>query len=416
MRALQRDPTGLAISSPLRRPRVARITAVCLALLLAIASLVICAAVGTLGAEATRVFLVALAMSTLLSAMPIAVLWFLDRRERESPWLFASAFLWGGLIATTLALPVNSTVLYFVAQWLESHTALKEMLGPEAAIIVGAPISAPLVEESTKGLGLLLLFWLVRSEFDNVRDGFVYGALIGAGFNWFESALYVQQNFVQFGDAPFGFQLGMRYAWFGLAGHAMFSGIFGASLGFARATRFRWLAWIAPVVGFLTSVAAHAWNNSLPLFMTLLAAKQGEAPPTEIASPPDMSLLQAMATASLTNLIVFLPFALLMIVIIRRSGHTERKVIREELADEVGGSITADEYQAVLKDRVYRTRRIDSRNKAASAALVNAQHELAFRKRRLRDRRLDPEADPRVAARRQQIARLRQLISETAVG
>jgi len=416
MSALRRDPTGLAISSPLRRPRVARITAVCLAMLLAIASLVICAAVGTLGAEATRVFLVALAMSTLLSAMPIAVLWFLDRRERESPWLFASAFLWGGLIATTLALPVNSTVLYFVAQWLESHTALRDMLGPDAAIMIGAPIAAPLVEETTKGLGLLLLFWLVRSEFDNVRDGLVYGALIGAGFNWFESALYVQQNFVQFGDAPFGFQLGIRYAWLGLAGHAMFSGIFGASLGFARATRFRWLAWIAPIVGFLIAVGAHAWNNSLPLFMTLLAAKHGEAPPTEIASPPDMDLLQAMTTASVTNLIVFLPFALLMIVIIRRSGHAERAVIREELADEVGGSITAQEYQAVLADRVYRTRRIDSRNKAASAALVNAQHELAFRKRRLRDRRLDPEADPRVAARRLQIARLRQLISETAVG
>ena len=181
-------------------------------MLLLLASFVICAAVGSLGAEATRVFFVALAMSTLLSAMPIAVLWFLDRRERESPWLFASAFLWGGLIATTLALPVNSTVLYFVAQWLEGNAALKEMLGPEAALMIGAPIAAPLVEETTKGLGLLLLFWLVRSEFDNVRDGFVYGALIGAGFNWFESALYVQQNFVEFGDAPFGFQLGMRYA------------------------------------------------------------------------------------------------------------------------------------------------------------------------------------------------------------
>jgi RsiW-degrading membrane proteinase PrsW (M82 family) len=66
-------------------------------------------------------------MSTLLAVMPLAVLWFLDRRERESPWLFASAFLWGGLIATTLALPVNSTVLYFVAQWLEGNSALKEM-------------------------------------------------------------------------------------------------------------------------------------------------------------------------------------------------------------------------------------------------------------------------------------------------
>ena len=416
MSSLRRDPTGLAISSPLRRPRVARITAVCLAVLLLLASFVICAAVASLGAEATRVFFVALAMSTLLSAMPIAVLWFLDRRERESPWLFTSAFLWGGLIATTLALPVNSTVLYFVAQWLEGNAALKDMLGPEAALMIGAPIAAPLVEETTKGLGLFLLFWLVRSEFDNVRDGFVYGALIGAGFNWFESALYVQQNFVEFGDAPFGFQLGMRYAWLGLAGHAMFSGIFGASLGFARATRIRSLAWIAPLVGFALAVLAHAWNNSLPLFVALVAAKRGAVPPTEVAPPPDMGLLQAMASASLTNLFIFLPFALLMVWIIRRSGHAERAVIREELSDEVGRSITTEEYQAVLADRVYRTRRIDARNKAASAALVNAQHELAFRKRRLRDRRLDPEADPRVAGRRLQIARLRQLISETAVG
>ena len=96
-------------------------TALCLALLLLLAALVICAAVGSLGAEATRIFFVALLMSSLLAAMPLAVLWFLDRREREAPWLFASAFLWGGLIATTLALPINSTVLYFVGQWLEGN-------------------------------------------------------------------------------------------------------------------------------------------------------------------------------------------------------------------------------------------------------------------------------------------------------
>jgi RsiW-degrading membrane proteinase PrsW (M82 family) len=416
MTPLLRDPTGLRISSPLRRPRVARVTAVCLGLLILLASFVICAAVGSLGAEATRVFFVALAMSTLLSAIPLAVLWFLDRRERESPWLFAAAFLWGGLIATTLALPVNSTVIYLVAQWLEVNAPLKEMLGPEAAIMIGAPIAAPIVEETTKGIGLLLLFWLVRSEFDNVRDGFVYGALIGAGFNWFESALYVQQNFVEFGDAPFGFQLGMRYAWFGLAGHAMFSGVFGASLGFARAMRARWLAWLAPPLGFALAVIAHAWNNSLPLFAALVAAHRGTAAPIEVAAPPDMGLLQAMASASLSNLFIFLPFALLMVWIIRRSGHAERAVIREELADEVGLAVTIDEYQAVLADRVYRTRRIDARNRAASAALVNAQHELAFRKRRLRDRHLDPAADPRVAQRRLQIERLRRVLNETAVG
>jgi len=416
MTSLRRDPTGLAISSPLRRPRVARATCISLSILVLLAALVICAAVGSLGAEATRVFFVALAMSTLLAAMPLAVLWFLDRRERETPSLFAAAFLWGGLIATTLALPLNSTVLFLVAQWLEGNQPLKDMLGPEAALLIGAPLAAPLVEETTKALGILLLFWLARSEFDNARDGLIYGALVGAGFNWFESALYVQQNFVEFGTAPYGFQLGMRHAWAGLAGHAMWSGIFGASLGLARSMRRRWLAWLMPPAGFALAVLAHGWNNSLPLVLALAAARGGAAPPAEVAPPPDMGLLQAMAAASISNLFVFLPFALLMIWIIRRSGRAERAVIREELAEEVGYTITPAEYQAVLVDRTYRTRRIDARNREASAALIDAQHELAFRKRRLRDRGLDPEADPRVAARREQILRLRRLLAESAVG
>ncbi len=142
-------------------------------------------------------------------------------------------------------------MIYVIGQWLEGNAALKQMLGPDAALMIGAPLSAPLVEETAKGIGIVLLFWLMRSEYDNVRDGFVYGALVGAGFNWFESALYVQQNFVQFGDAPYGFQLGARYAWLGLAGHAMFSGIFGAALGLARATHSRLVRYCAPLVGFV---------------------------------------------------------------------------------------------------------------------------------------------------------------------
>jgi hypothetical protein len=38
-----------------------------------------------------------------------------------------------------------------------------------------------------------------------------------------------------------------------------------------------------------------------------------------------------------------------------------------------------------VADRILRTRRIHSRRPATSVALVNAQHELAFRKRRLKD-------------------------------
>lgn len=400
-----------ALSSPLRRPRVARTVSTTLAVLLLIAAVIICLVVGGSGVSAASVFLRALAISSALAVLPIAILWYLDRRERESPWLFAAAFLWGGLIATTLAMPINTAIIVSVAHWLQDNVPLKEMLGPDAPLMIGAPLAAPIVEETTKGIGILLLFWLMRSEFDNVRDGFIYGALVGAGFNWFESAMYVQQNFVQYGTATYGFQLGVRYAWLGLAGHALFSGLFGASLGLARATRSRIVRYLAPVSGFLIAMAAHFWNNSLPLFAALASARAGNAPPTESVAPPDLSLPSAMLQASVQNLVIFLPFVLLLVAVLRRSGTAERTVIREELADEVGSCITPAEYQAVVADSRFRTRRIDGDNRTCAAALVNAQNELAFRKRRLKDRGFDPEGDSLVQQRRAEIARLRQSLN-----
>jgi hypothetical protein len=49
--------------------------------------------------------------------------------------------------------------------------------------------------------------------------------------------------------AAYGLQLGARYALFGLGGHALFTGLFGASLGFALQTRRRWLRILAPIAG-----------------------------------------------------------------------------------------------------------------------------------------------------------------------
>ena len=405
------DLTLDPLASPLRQPRVARALAWTLGLLLAFAALVICAVVAGLGSAATGVFVRALALSSAMSLLPLLVLWHLDRRERESPYAFAAAFFWGGLIATTVALPLNTAAIMAVTQWLEQFPQLGEMLGPDAAMMIGAPLSAPIVEETTKGIGIVLLFWLLRGEFDNVRDGFIYGALVGAGFNWFESALYVQQNFVEFGTAPYGFQIGSRFAWLGLAGHALFSGLFGAALGVARATSKPWLRLLAPAGGFVLAVLAHAWNNSLPLFMALAAAQAGEAAPTEVLAPPALSLWEAMASASLTNLIVFLPFALLLAFVLYRSGKVERRVITEELADEVGRSVTAAEFAAIAADRTFRTRRIDPRHAQVSAALINAQNELAFRKRRLKSRGYDPDADSVLEQRRAQISALRQRLA-----
>ncbi len=396
----------LLMGSPLRRSGVSKAITAGLLVILVFATLVQLVVFAGMPPGIFTVFLRALALSSLLALVPLAILWFLDRRERESPWLFAAAFLWGGLIATALALPFNTAFFKLVDDWLAHHPMLEVMLGPEAPLMLVAPISAPIAEELAKALGVLLLFWLLRAEYDNMRDGIVYGALVGLGFTWFEAALYVANIYAKFGVAAYGLQLGARYALFGLGGHALFTALFGASLGLARQTRLKWLCVLAPITGLCLAIAAHMLNNALPLFAALARIAAGKLP-SETEQIPDVGFFQAFVSGSLVQLTIFVPFLLVMALAVWRSGVWERRVIREELASEVGRSVTPEEYQAIVGDRMLRTRRVDREPPKASAALVNAQSELAFRKRRVRDDGGDPEHDSLVAGWREDIRRLR---------
>ena len=250
----------ILMGSPLRRPGTSKVVCAALIGILVFATIVNLALLAGLGADVLSVFDRALARSTALASVPLSVLWFLDRRERESPLLFASAFLWGGCIATGLALPFNTAVLHFADVWVREHPQLMQVLGPDATILLAAPISAPIVEEIAKALGVLLIFWLLRAEFDNMRDGIVYGGLVGLGFNWFEAALYVAQGYAEFGTPPYGAQLGARYALFGFGGHALFTGLFGAFLGLGLQSRHTWVRYLAPPTGLV--LAIYGLNDS----------------------------------------------------------------------------------------------------------------------------------------------------------
>jgi protease PrsW len=337
---------------------------------------------------------------------PVTILWFLDRRERESRWLFLVAFLWGALIATGLALPLNTSILRAADAWVRANPAVGEYLGPDAALMIGAPIAGPLVEEVTKGLGVVALFLLLRAEFDNVRDGLIYGALVGAGFNCLEAPLYVAQGYAEWGVAPWGLQFGGRFSLFGLAGHALYTGVFGAFLGLARQTRRRWLKVLAPIVGLALAIGAHAFNNVLGLLVTVALREAGEPLP-EPGPPPNVSFVEGWMQKSVIDLILFFPMVLIAAVLVWRSGVWERRVIREELAEEVGTVVLPDEYAQIQRDGIIRTRRVAHVDRRRSAALVNAQNELAFRKWRVRADGGDPNADPLVQGWRRSIALLR---------
>lgn len=166
---------------------------------------------------------------------------------------------------------------------------------------------------------------------------------------------------------------------------------------------------LAPLAGLMLAIMAHTLFNVLPLVAALETAAAGE-PPAQNEPFPNMGFVETFVSSSLLQLVIFLPFILILAIALWRSGVWERRVIRDELADEVGRTVSADEYRDIVGDRMFRTRRIDRLRPRVSAALVNAQHELAFRKRHVRDAGENPDHDPLIAAWRDEIGHLREMV------
>ena len=80
----------LLMGSPLRRGGVSKAITAALLVVLAFATLVQLSLFTSMRPALIGVCLRALALSSLLAVVPVGVLWFLDRRERETPWLFAA--------------------------------------------------------------------------------------------------------------------------------------------------------------------------------------------------------------------------------------------------------------------------------------------------------------------------------------
>src|SRR6202165_5414577 len=142
-----------------------------------------------------------------------------DYNERE-PWrLVLVAAGWGAVVATTLALVFESLWSYSI----DAHL----IPGPGEA--VASAFNAALFEEIPKGLAVLLLFLVMRDEFDDVVDGIVYGAAVGLGFNFMETVVYMSIG---------GMPLWIVRQWLGLyLGHATYTALIGAGVGGARQVR-----------------------------------------------------------------------------------------------------------------------------------------------------------------------------------
>jgi RsiW-degrading membrane proteinase PrsW (M82 family) len=253
----------------------------------------------------------------LLFIVPVVfVLRWLDQYEREPRSLVVGAFLWGLLVAPLFAGLGNDTY----------GVVITKLFGGEFAWDWSAAITAPIIEETYKYLGIVLLYLIARAEFDDLIDGFVYGALIGLGFAVAEDIFYFIFTFG--GDIPSvieGFYV--RVIASGLYGHVTFTGI--AGIGFAyfvtrRGERSFIRRFAVAAALLLLAMAAHfTWNS--PFLATL---------PT-----------------LLYGIVKGLPFFIGLIILVVLARRREHQTLGQLLAREVGrAGLTATEVD-LLADR-----------------------------------------------------------------
>jgi RsiW-degrading membrane proteinase PrsW (M82 family) len=198
----------------------------------------------------------AVAIGVVLAAIPFGpvigcYLW-LDRYEPEPRSLLLLGLGWGAFIATTAAI------------FLQAFDSFA--FGPPEA--VESVLVAPITEEAAKGAFILLLLFFRRAEFDGVLDGIVYAGMVGVGFAFMEDILYLSQAYIGSDGRTGGIEdaVGL-FIVRGVASpfaHPFFTAFIGIGIGIAVSSRSRAVQVIAPSVGYLAAVGAHAaWNGSL---------------------------------------------------------------------------------------------------------------------------------------------------------
>lgn len=246
----------------------------------------------------------------------------LDRYDPEPVYALTLCLLWGAIAACGYSALINSVIgegAGMIATAVAGPAA-----GAEAANVVGAVISAPLVEELFKGLAVLGVFYFLRNEFDGVVDGIIYATFTAIGFAATENVIYYARALAEDPAAlAFTFVLrGVIAPW----GHPLYTSMTGIGFGIARESHRTWVKLLAPVAGYGGAVFLHAlWN--------------GSATAADAMGAPGLFLLMLPLW-----LIFVLAFVIMVMVLVVRRG----RIIREHLLDEVAlGHLTQRELDLV---------------------------------------------------------------------
>lgn len=277
------------------------------AMLLALLFLVVPTVMG-IGPQTSAAMLVGAVLAFPAMCVYLLVPRLLDRYDPEPLYALLMALGWGAVAACGVSAMVN--------------TLAAALFGEALATVV----SAPLVEEASKGILLVGFFFFLRREFDGIVDGIIYASFVAIGFAAVENVVYYARAGLQSPELLGGTFLvrGLLTPWL----HPLFTAMTGIGVGLARESTQPWVRILAPPAGYSVAVFLHAlWNGMAHLLGGFGA--------------PGALLL--MASLVLWFLFVAAFLAIVFGLVLRRG-----RIIREHLVDEVAlGHLSAAELNLV---------------------------------------------------------------------
>lgn len=273
----------------------------------------------------------------------------LDRYDPEPFWLLAFAFAWGAIVAVIVSFVVNT--LFGSVVYIGTGS-------PGLASIVSAVVSAPIIEEASKGVGLLILLLFFRRYFDDILDGIVYGGVIALGFATVENVLYygegLNRAYMQYGitsDALASFLL-----LFTLRGilspfaHVTFTAMTGIGCGIARESHKTFVRLAAPILGYIAAVILHGIWNGFGLVATILLVSLGMEPACASIGlgGEEVGLCGFFTFYLILEVPLFLIFIAFAYFIMRR----QRRILNDMLAIDVARGLISEEHLKIATSAI----------------------------------------------------------------
>jgi RsiW-degrading membrane proteinase PrsW (M82 family) len=206
------------------------------------------------GSAARETGAAAFAVLTVWAVYSIVVVRFVYGFQKfgRRPAVYAAAALAWGVVAGAIAQQVNTAVTIVIESVNDS--------------IDTSWTTVPITEEVLKLLGVVALATVPLAWLRGTLDGLHYGVLVGVGFLIVENVAYTVGSIDDNTSVAFSIfgMLIIRGVIGGLLGHALYSGLIGAGIGYFIAHRHRhgWRAVAVLAASVLGAIATHAVHNT----------------------------------------------------------------------------------------------------------------------------------------------------------